>query len=187
MFYGDRVRLRAIEREDIPTFVRWFNDPEVRQHILMYEPMSLAKEERWFEAHLDRKDEVILALEARIEDTWTHIGNLGLHKLDWKHRSAALGIVIGEKGHWGKGYGTEAVRLMLRFAFHELGLHRVEIEAFEGNARALRCYEKAGFRSEGTRRHAFYRDGRWIDVHVMSVLEPEFTAAHPPLGGHDAG
>lgn len=109
--------------------------------------------------------------QARIEDAWTHIGNIGLHSLDWKNRNATLGIVIGEKEHWGKGYGTEAVRVMLRFAFHELGLHRVELATLVGNDRARRCFES---------RHALWRDGRWVDVNVMSVLEPEFTAAHPP-------
>ncbi len=137
--------------------------------------MSLAKEERWFEAHLDRKDEIILALEARIGHAWTHIGNIGLHKLDWKNRSAGLGIVIGENEHWNKGYGAEAVQVMLRFAFGKLGRHPVELEVFAGNIRALRCYERAGFRLEGTRRHAFHRARQWVDVHLMPVPEPEFT------------
>jgi len=176
MYYGERVRLRGIEREDIPTFVRWFNDPEVRQYLLMYEPMSKAKEERWFEAHLEKQDEFGFAIEALIEDEWLHIGNVGLHQIDWKNRTAVLGIVLGEKAHWGKGYGSDATRTMLRFAFRELNLHRVELEVFEFNSRAARCYEKAGFQHEGTRRQALFREGRYHDAHRMAILQEEFLS-----------
>jgi RimJ/RimL family protein N-acetyltransferase len=177
MYYGDRIRLRAIEREDIPTFVRWFNDPEVRRFLLMYQPMSRASEERWFEGLLDRRDDYLFAIEASVGDQWVHIGNCGLDKIDWKNRHAVLGIVIGEKAFWDKGYGTDAVRTVLRFAFHELNLHRVELEVFDYNPRAQRCYEKAGFRLEGTRRQALFRDGEYHDVHLMSVLRHEFASA----------
>ncbi len=174
MIYGKDVRLRAIEREDIDRFVRWFNDPEVRRYLLMYEPMSRAKEERWFEERLSRKDDLLFALEVREGDRWVHIGNMGLHRIDWKNRVATLGIVIGEKEYWGKGYGTEAVKTMLRYAFHELGLNRVELETYSFNPRAQRCYQKAGFVREGIRRQALYRDGEFHDVITMGILRSEF-------------
>ena len=174
MIYGERVRLRAIEREDIDRFVRWFNDPEVRRYLLVYEPMSRAQEERWFESYLSRKDDIILAIEVREGDSWVHIGNIGLHRIDWKNRVATLGIVIGEKAYWGRGYGTEAVRTMLRYAFHELGLNRVELETYSFNPRAQRCYERAGFRREGVRRGALYRDGKFHDIIIMGILREEF-------------
>ena len=174
MIYGEGVRLRAIEREDIDRFVRWFNDPEVRRYLLMYEPMSRAKEERWFEERLSRKDDIILAIEVREGDCWVHIGNVGLHRIDWKNRVATLGIVIGEKAYWNRGYGTEAVKTMLRYAFHELGLNRVELETYSFNPRAQRCYQKAGFRRERVRRQALYRDGEFHDVITMGILRSEF-------------
>lgn len=179
MLYGERVRLRGIEREDIPTFVRWFNDPEVRSYLLMYEPMSKAKEERWFESHLEKMNEFLYAIEAPVEGNWVHIGNIGLHQVDWKNRTAIFGIVLGEKSLWGQGYGTDATRTMLRFAFCELNLHRVELEVFDFNPRAVRCYEKAGFRHEGVRRQAHFRNGRYHDVHRMAVLREEFMALFP--------
>ncbi|HOQ99434.1 MAG TPA: GNAT family protein [Anaerolineae bacterium] len=183
MIYGQRIRLRAIERDDIPTFVRWFNDPEVRQYLLMYEPMSRAKEERWFEARLEARDDYLFAIEAQDGERWVHIGNTGLHRVDWRNRHATLGIALGEKAYWGRGYGSDAVRTMLRFAFDELNLHRVELEVFDYNRRAQRCYEKAGFRLEGTRRQALYHEGRYHDEHLMSILRGEFTghqAQQPP-------
>ena len=175
MIYEENLRLRAVEREDIPRFVRWFNDPDVRRHLLMYEPMSRAKEERWFEEHLSRKDEFLFAIEVKEGKDWVHIGNLGLHRIDWKNRVATFGIVIGEKAYWNRGYGTEAVRTALRYAFFELGLNRVELETFSFNRRAIRCYEKVGFRHEGTRRQALYRDGRYHDILIMGILKEEFS------------
>ncbi|MFO8034511.1 MAG: GNAT family protein [Candidatus Bipolaricaulota bacterium] len=177
MLYGERTRLRAMEREDISTFMRWFNDPEVRRYLLMYEPMSRVKEERWFEEMLQRKGEFLYAIDAETEAGWVTIGNLGLHRVDWKNRTATLGIVLGEKAYWGQSYGTDAARTMLRFAFHELNLHRVELETHSFNPRAQRCYEKLGFRHEGTRREALYREGRYYDSYTMAILREEFEAS----------
>ncbi len=174
MLLGHNVRLRAIEREDLPTFVRWLNDPEVRGYLEMYLPLSMAQEERWFQSLLERRDEVVLAVEARVEHTWVHIGSVGLHRIDWKNRRATVGIVLGEKKFWDRGYGTEALRTLLKFAFHELGLHRVELEVYAFNARAIRCYEKVGFKQEGVRREALFRDGRFHDILVMGLLAEEF-------------
>jgi len=174
--FGERVRLRPIERSDLPTFVRWFGDPEVRRHLLINMPFSLAQEERWFEAVLnaiDRRESVLLAIET--EDS-VHIGNIGLEQINWKDRSAELGIVIGEKSQWGKGYGTDAIRALLGLGFRELNLHRIFLRVDADNARGIRCYEKAGFQLEGTFRDAVFREGIYHDQHVMSVLDSEFVA-----------
>lgn len=175
MLYGKDLRLRAIEREDVPRFVRWLNDPDVRQFLLMHQPLSRAQEERWFEGQLSRSDELILAIEVREGREWVHIGNVGLHRLDLKNRTAVLGIVIGEKDFWGRGFGREAIRVLLCYAFLELGLHRVELETFSSNVRALRCYEAVGFKKVGVRRQAFFRDGAFHDVIIMDLLAEEFA------------
>lgn len=173
MIYFEDIRLRTVEREDIPTFVRWFNDPEVRRYLLMFEPMSKAKEERWFEARLDRTDDYLFGIEVPAGDGWQHIGNVGLHRVDWVNSNCIFGIVIGEPEFWGKGYGTKATRAALHFAFDTLNLHRVELEVFAFNRRAMRAYEKAGFRLEGTRREAIYQDGAYQDEHVMAILRQD--------------
>ena len=179
MLYGERIRLRAIERDDVPTFVRWFNDPEVRKYLLMHAPMSMAQEERWFAGLADRED-FIFAIDANRDGQWLHIGNTGLHQFDWKHRSAIFGIVLGEKDYWGQGYGADAARTMLRFAFETLNLNRVELEVFEYNPRAIRCYEKAGFQREGTRRQSHFYAGRYWDAHIMAALQKEFMGKDEP-------
>jgi diamine N-acetyltransferase len=176
MLYGENIRLRAIERSDIPTFVRWFNDPEVRQYLLLFAPMSMAQEERWFENRLQAQDEYMFAVETGIDGQWVHIGNTSLSHVNWKDRGAVFGIAIGEKSYWNKGYGTAATRVTVRFAFEELNLNRVELEVYAGNERAMHVYEKVGFVHEGTRRRAIFRDGRYHDAHWMSILREEFEA-----------
>jgi RimJ/RimL family protein N-acetyltransferase len=174
MIPGERVRLRALERDDVPTFVRWFNDPEVRHYLAAYLPMSMAQEERWLEARLDAKDEFFFVVEALVDDVFTPIGTICLVGIDWKNSIANFGTMIGEKTYWGQGLGTEATRVLLRFAFEELNLHRVQLDVYDFNARAIRCYEKAGFQHEGTKRQALFRAGRYRDVHIMGILREEF-------------
>jgi len=103
MIQGQKTILRAIEREDLSIFVHWFNDPEVRQYLLMYMPMSLAEEEKWFELQLEEQNNRIFAIETT---DGVHIGNCGLHDFDWKNSKVELGIVIGEKEYWGKVTGA---------------------------------------------------------------------------------
>jgi len=143
MILGERVRLRAIERGDILTFVRWLNDPEVQRYLGRPPyPISFAAEERWFEERLKDEKNRVFAIET---EEGVHIGNIGLHDLDFKDGNATLGIVIGEREYWHQGYGTDAIRTLLRFAFQELNLHRVSLEVFEFNQRAIRCYEMKGW------------------------------------------
>jgi len=171
---GEKVRLRPIERDDLPRFVAWFADPEVRRHLLVYLPFSLAQEERWFEdlqGRLERQEMLVLAIETA---EGVHIGNLGLHAIDWKNRNAELGILIGEKAYWNQGYGTDAICTLLGLAFREMNLHRVFLRVDADNARGLRCYEKVGFRRDGTLRDAVFKEGRYLDQHVMSILRAEF-------------
>jgi diamine N-acetyltransferase len=176
MIVGEKVRLRPIERDDLPRFVEWFSDPEVRRHLLVYLPFSLAQEERWFEemlGRLGRQTDVLLAIET-IDGV--HVGDIGLHSIDWKNRAAELGIVIGDKAYWSQGYGTDAVRALLGLAFREMNLHRVFLRVDVDNARGIRCYEKVGFQREGTSRDAAFREGVYHDQYVMSILESEFEA-----------
>lgn len=176
MIYGDRVRLRHVEREDLPVFVEWLNDPEVRHGLAMHTPLSLVEEEGWLEKVLQNPiDERPLVIEVQEGKKWRMIGNSGFHNLDWRNRSAELGIVIGDKSFWDQGYGTKVMRLLLRYGFATLNLHRICLRVFEDNPRAIRAYEKAGFVNEGRQRQAEFHDGQFFDVLWMSVLRPEWA------------
>jgi diamine N-acetyltransferase len=181
MIYGDRIRFRAVEREDLPTFVSWLNDAEVQQGIMIYHPFSHAQEENWFESMIKRPvDEQVMGIEVRelpdkngIEN-WKLIGTIGFADINWRNRSAEFGILIGEKSYWGQGYGTEAVRLLAEHGFNTLNLNRIFLHVFEDNPRAIRAYEKAGFTHEGRLRQAEFHHGKYLDMLIMGLLRDDF-------------
>jgi diamine N-acetyltransferase len=175
MIYGERIRLRAIEHDDLGLFVRWLNDPEVRAGLTVIFPLSMPDEEKWFEKTLQAPIyEHPLVIEIQENDGWIPVGNCAYHAIDWRNRSAEIGILIGEKRSWNQGYGTECLGLLLRYGFMELNLERIFLRVYENNPRAIRAYEKAGFVHEGRLRKAEFQDGVYHDVLVMSVLRSEW-------------
>jgi RimJ/RimL family protein N-acetyltransferase len=175
MILGERVRLRHTEREDLTFFVEWLNDPDVRRGLMLHLPLSIAEEEQWFENMLTSpQDERPLVIEAKTEDDWTMIGNSSFHNLDWRNRNAELGIFIGEKSYWDRGYGTEVMRLLLKHGFNTLNLHMIYLRVYEDNLRAIRAYEKSGFVEDGRLRQMIFKDGEFLDVIFMSVLRAEW-------------
>jgi len=180
MILGEKIRLRAIEKTDIPRFVRWMNDPEVTQFLLMSSPLSTSMEEKWFDEQLQRPphEGQVLAIEVQVGKDWIHIGNTGLHAVDPVNRTAEFGIVIGEKEYWNKGYGTQATRLTLQHGFEHLNLNRIYLEVFETNPRAMQTYLSAGFIREGVFRQAIFKNGRYIDAIFMSILQSEWMATN---------
>jgi diamine N-acetyltransferase len=176
MIFGERVRLRAVEREDVKHFYEWVNDPEVTRGLALYLPMSTVEEEKWFERVQARDPhEKPLAIEVREGDGWKLIGNCGVFDVEWVNRSAELGIMIGKKSVWNQGYGTEVMTLLLKHCFETLNLNRVFLHVYAENLRARRSYVKAGFVEEGRLRQAVYKQGRYDDVMLMSVLASEWN------------
>lgn len=177
IIYGERVRLRAVEREDVNKFHEWVNDPEVTRGLALYLPMSFLDEENWFNL-LAKRDprEKPLAIEVNKGKNWKLIGNCGVFDLDSVNRSAELGIMIGDKSEWNKGYGAEVMSLLVKHCFETLNLNRAFLKVYTENIRAVRSYEKAGFVLEGRLREAVYKFGKYDDVLIMSVLRSEWTS-----------
>jgi RimJ/RimL family protein N-acetyltransferase len=187
MILGDLVRLRPIERSDLPRFVKWLADPEVRAGLDLFLPLSEAQEERWFEDNLARPPaEQAWAIDARVaaagagllpstaEAGWTHVGSCGFHEIDWRNRAGECGIVIGDKAQWGRGFGTDGIRALVGFGFDTLNLHRIMLRVYDDNARAIRSYEKAGFKTEGRLRESDFHGGRYRDTLIMAILRTEW-------------
>jgi RimJ/RimL family protein N-acetyltransferase len=175
MIVGKRVRLRAAEQEDLPRFVAWLNDPEVREGLSLVLPFSLREEQDWFEEMVKGPPaQHVLVIEIREGEAWVPVGTCGFHVIDWRNSFAELGLAIGDKAYWDQGYGTEVVRLLLRHGFHTLNLHRIFLRVYANNTRAIRSYEKAGFVHEGRLRQSEFKHGEYVDVLIMSVLRPEW-------------
>jgi len=177
IIYGERVRLRAVEREDISKLHEWVNDPEVTRGLSMYLPMSLSDEENWLNslASHDQREKP-LAIEVRKGKSWKLIGNCGVFGINSVNSSTELGIMIGDKSEWNKGYGSEVMSLLVRHCFETLNLNRAYLKVYTENIRAVRSYEKAGFVLEGRLREAVYKLGKYDDVLIMSVLRSEWMS-----------
>jgi len=169
---GERLYLRPLELGDLEACLRWINDPEVTRTLALYRPLNSLREREWLERLYKDDRDIVLAIILKESDK--HIGNVGLHRIDWKDRRAELGILIGEREEWGKGYGAEAIELMLDYAFTKLNLHRVFLRVYANNPRAIRCYEKIGFRREGVLRESHFAEGRYWDTLVMGILQREW-------------
>ena len=169
---GDRIYLRPIESEDVDSFILWLNDEEVRQYLARISPLNRIREKGFVENLYKDDREIVLGIVLKENDQL--IGSTGLHGISIPYRHASLGIFIGDKGCWSKGYGTEALRLMLKHGFDQLNLHRVYLTVLSYNARAIRSYEKVGFKREGVLREHMYRDGKYHDVYYMGILKNEW-------------
>ena len=169
-----RVYLRALEAEDYRTSHVWRQDPRIWSMVVGRRYfVSSDYEKRWVQdAIADSHDNVRLAICLRENDEY--IGNIYLRNIDWFSRSASLAKLIGSKAHWGEGYGTEATLLILRHAFYDLGLERIDARTLVTNLGSIRVNEKCGFRIEGTLRHAAFKDGAYRDLYLMAVLREDF-------------
>ena len=173
---GRLVVLRRHVPENVRAFERWYADPEVAR-LTRYQdgPMRPVEIERFFISRVVGPDSLALAIHLR--ESGRLIGTCAFSQLDADNGSALFHITIGEVDAWGRGYGTEATRLMLAHAFGKLRLHRIALSVFEFNERAIRAYRACGFQVEGRAREAIWRDGRWWDEITMSILQPEWRAA----------
>jgi RimJ/RimL family protein N-acetyltransferase len=168
---GTKVRLRPLEESDLPTCVVWMADRDVTRWLAAIgEPPTLEEERHWYERRRSDPDSVMWGIET-VDGRL--VGNVEL-RLTPAARRAEIGIVVGEKSEWSKGIGTDTVRLVLRYAFQELGLNRVELTTDEDNARAIRCYKKCGFAREGLLRQHRLIDGEFGNTVVMAVLREEW-------------
>jgi RimJ/RimL family protein N-acetyltransferase len=172
---GARVRLRPVERADLPRFVAWLQDDDVITNLDIVIPFNTVREEKFFDDVMAGPPETQpFSLEVRKGRGWLHVGGCGLQHADWRNRSIELGIFIGVKEAWGRGYGTEATQLLVDHAFGTLNMHRVWLRNYEDNRRARHVYEELGFVLEGRQRDGDYRAGRYRDVLLLSILRPEW-------------
>ncbi|WP_329276622.1 GNAT family N-acetyltransferase [Streptomyces sp. NBC_01451] len=171
---GDKAVLRPFREADAEVMAEIVEDPEVIR--LTFEPDTAITMERlraWYGSRSDHTDRLDLGVTDRV--TGELVGEVVLYEWDPAARSCTFRTLLGPKGR-GRGLGTEATRLILAYGFEQLGLHRIELQAWAHNHRALRVYEKVGFVVEGVRREVHLRDGEWADEVLMAILDHEWAA-----------
>jgi RimJ/RimL family protein N-acetyltransferase len=177
---GERVRLRGVRDDDLPTLAKWEMDPGrmATQSSRVAPPSEAAAKEEIAKWSANGKGDLGFAIET-LGDPPVLVGNVGLWGARPKDRCATLGIALGRE-HIGRGYGTDAVRIIVGYGFREMGLHRIQLTVAPFNPAGIRAYQKAGFAEEGRLREAVLHDGRWYDEVLMSILDHEWAARQSP-------
>lgn len=175
LFESNKIILRKMTSEDIDLYHQWRNDIEVMQSTAPLLDVYNIKETEEFVTNVilgSHFSKSYIIVEKKSDKP---IGVTSLINLDYKNRNAECIIDIGDKEAWGKGFGAEAMNLLLDFGFLEMNLHRISLRVFSFNSRAIKLYEKLGFQWEGTLRESIFRGGQWHDILQMSILKNEYA------------
>ncbi|HEY3316031.1 MAG TPA: GNAT family protein [Bacillota bacterium] len=174
MLHGHQTYLRPLAKSDLPTVLRGVNDEQVMFHLGPHFPFTEVEAEAWHEQS-GRADRTKVMTICRKDDGV--IGFLTLDRIHHRNRNGEVTIALFDQANWGRGYGTDALRTLLRFVFEEMNFHRIQLLVHEDNSRAIKAYEKLGFVREGLLRDENFRGGRYTDTLVMGVLAGEFAKA----------
>jgi RimJ/RimL family protein N-acetyltransferase len=179
LLQGTLVRLAARDPEtDAASFARWSSDSE---YLRLFGaepayPQPVGAHKKQLERLAERTDQFTFLIYPLASADAKAVGLVELDGIAWAHGEGWLGIGLGDRDYWGQGYGTDATRLILRFGFTELNLHRISLTVFDYNARAIQVYKKLGFVEEGRAREFLQRDGRRWDMVFMGLLRSEWVA-----------
>lgn len=171
MYYGEKVCLRAYKEEDIKKALQFINDKELMKNLTtkIPFPMTLWEEEEFIKSQKsNQKGEYKFAIEDL--EAKKYIGGCGINDVNWLTRVATVGIMIGDKDYWGKGYGSDAMQVLIKFIFEDMNMRKIRLSAFSFNERALKCYTKCGFEIEGVLKDEIFKDGKYYDEMILSIF-----------------
>ena len=170
---GKKIYLRAMEPDDMELFRKMTNDPEMEKRIVGWSfPVARAQQLKWYESSINSKSEIRLSVVLRKDDSL--LGMLNLVDIDWKNGTAQHGIRLADNVPRREGIGTDAVMTLMKYAFEELRLHRLEGGWLVNNIASQRLYEKCGWKSEGIKREAIYAEGSYLDFIIAGILEKDY-------------
>lgn len=169
------VHLRELCFNDLATINLWRNDPWLTSHVVApFRYINLETDEKWFNNYMQNRALNVRCAIIDDEEPNQLVGIIGLTDIDPVSRKASYYIMLGDRNHHGKGIGFKATMEILKHAFHNLNLNRVELMVIESNERAISLYEKVGFRREGVQRQAVFKNGQYINLILMAILREDF-------------
>lgn len=180
---GARVQLRPFEEEDAPTLANWINDPEIRRFLMVRFARSVKDEKEWIASLSPKENPRNLGFAIELRQDRRLIGSIGMHMIDWIHRRAMTGFFLYPESMRGKGYGTEAMNLLLDYGFGELGMQSLWAMVFEGNEASCRSLLKQGYTRSGLFRKAYLVTGQWTDTVYFDILREEWEALRSQASG----
>lgn len=177
MISGEKVGLRALEREDLPALMEWRNRPDFRQYFREYRELGISNQEIWFERTVVNDRSTIMFGIVNLE-LGGLIGCCGLCYVNWVQRFADLSLYIGKDGVYidDEGFAYESCALMFDYAFGELGLHRVWTEIYDFDEKKLSLYKSLGFEQDGLLRESNFHKGKWHDSRIMTLLAKDWVS-----------
>ncbi|MHA1296088.1 MAG: GNAT family N-acetyltransferase [Promethearchaeota archaeon] len=171
MLKSKNLSLREIRKSDLSKFVKWLNEPDITEFLTIIPPLTCEQEQKWYEEMYS--DDARINFSIDLNETGELIGTCGFN-INRIYKYAHLGIILGEKKYWNKGYGTKCLKLLINHIFSNYEFERIELDVFEYNLRAIRCYEKVGFVKEGIKRNAIFKKGKYQNIVMMSILRSEW-------------
>lgn len=169
---GERIYLREVRPSDVnENYYRWMNDPEITQYLeSRFYPNALESIQDFVKGKLGDRESAFFAIV--LKDSDRHIGNIKIGPVNWIHRIADIGLMIGDKASWGKGYATEAIRLVTEYGFKTLNLHKITASCYASNQGSAKAFVKVGFFEEGVRKSHSFSYGKYEDVILLGIINP---------------
>lgn len=172
-FYeGEKIYLRPVEESDLELFYFGRNNPDVRETLFLFFPMTYEQVKNDIQLILNSKENLTFTIVEK--ESEIPIGQTSFVRIDYVSRMATFFLAIWDPAYWSKGYGSEATQLMVDYGFEILNLNRIQLHVAHENINAIKAYEKCGFKIEGTLREAMYHHNRYCDFHLMAILRSEF-------------
>lgn len=173
MIIGKEIKLVKVERENIEQLREWRNNPELRKYFREYRLINKENQIKWFEKVV-LNDPTSYNFEIRYKVNNKLIGHCGLHYINWVMRTGEFGIYIGDNDYRNGGFGSDALRTLIKYGFEDLNLNRIWCEVYDNNA-ALEVYKHIGFVYEGKMRENYYSEGKYWDSHILGMLKKEYN------------
>ena len=163
-----KIILKPPKISEAKQYLKWLKDPDVSQYIGSFVDLTLEQEKEYLKKIKTDDSKIFWSIYTK---SGKHIGSTDLHDLVMPHKRTSWGIMIGDKNEWDKGYGSDALKTILSYAFKQLKLNRFELEVFHKNKRGIKCYQKCGFKKEGIRKKYFIKNNQIYDSIMMSIIK----------------